>query len=252
MTRLLVSVRNADEARAALAGGADLIDIKEPSNGALGAADPSVWRDVLAAINGRVPVSAALGELKDEAWRALIEHAHGLAFVKAGLANASADFDWRAAYAELRERLPIGTNLVAVAYADHLHADAPHVHEVLDAAIALRLPALLIDTFDKTRGDLWSALASPALEHVITRAHRAQVQVAIAGSLSLSSFNAAADLAPDWLAVRGAACLGGRDGVVAADLVAALKTSVKTASQNRQSMRADSVCLSRISHQEIS
>ena len=36
--KLLVSVRSADEARAALAGGADLIDVKEPAHGPLGAA----------------------------------------------------------------------------------------------------------------------------------------------------------------------------------------------------------------------
>lgn len=33
MTRLLVSVRSAEEARDALAGGADLIDLKEPTQG---------------------------------------------------------------------------------------------------------------------------------------------------------------------------------------------------------------------------
>ena len=36
MTGLLVSVRSAEEAEIALAGGANLIDIKEPSRGALG------------------------------------------------------------------------------------------------------------------------------------------------------------------------------------------------------------------------
>ena len=36
----LVSVRSPEEALAALEGGADLIDVKEPSRGPLGAADP--------------------------------------------------------------------------------------------------------------------------------------------------------------------------------------------------------------------
>jgi uncharacterized protein (UPF0264 family) len=38
MTGLLVSVRDAAEAADALAGGADLIDVKEPNAGSLGAA----------------------------------------------------------------------------------------------------------------------------------------------------------------------------------------------------------------------
>src|SRR5262249_6225382 len=42
MPRLLVSVRDVREAEAALAGGADLIDIKEPAHGPLGRADDAV------------------------------------------------------------------------------------------------------------------------------------------------------------------------------------------------------------------
>src|SRR5690606_38342384 len=46
MTQLLVSVRNRAEALAALAGGADLIDVKEPWRGSLGAAPPHVMEEV--------------------------------------------------------------------------------------------------------------------------------------------------------------------------------------------------------------
>lgn len=63
--RLLVSVRSAAEAEAALAGGADLIDIKEPTRGSLGRADDRVIADILRQVAGRRPVSAALGELWD-------------------------------------------------------------------------------------------------------------------------------------------------------------------------------------------
>ena len=69
MTALLVSVRSAAEAEAALAGGAALIDVKEPARGALGRADDAVIADVVRAVAGRAPVSAALGELRDGARR---------------------------------------------------------------------------------------------------------------------------------------------------------------------------------------
>ena len=65
MTRLLVSVRSAAEAEAALTGGASVIDVKEPTRGALGRADDGAIADVVAAVAGRAPVSAALGELRD-------------------------------------------------------------------------------------------------------------------------------------------------------------------------------------------
>jgi uncharacterized protein (UPF0264 family) len=63
MTRLLVSVRDAAEARAVLDAGAHLIDVKEPRRGSLGAADGRQVADVLNTVAGRVPVSAAMGEL---------------------------------------------------------------------------------------------------------------------------------------------------------------------------------------------
>ena len=62
MTRLLVSVRSAAEAEAALAGGAALIDVKEPDRGALGRADDAVIADVVRAVAGRAPVSAAASQ----------------------------------------------------------------------------------------------------------------------------------------------------------------------------------------------
>jgi uncharacterized protein (UPF0264 family) len=63
--QLLVSVRDVAEAEAALAGGADIIDIKEPRRGALGMADAAMIAEIVACVDRRVPVSAALGELRE-------------------------------------------------------------------------------------------------------------------------------------------------------------------------------------------
>ena len=61
--KLLVSVRSTAEAEAALRGGADIIDIKEPARGPLGMAPPEVCGSIVQRVAGRAPVSAALGEL---------------------------------------------------------------------------------------------------------------------------------------------------------------------------------------------
>ena len=106
MAELLVSVRCALEALAALSGGASVIDVKEPSRGALGRAEGSVWGEVLEAVAGRAPVSAALGELVE--WgegadpgtgptadpRRKIPGLGGLSFLKLGLAGEALRPDW--------------------------------------------------------------------------------------------------------------------------------------------------------------
>ena len=61
-TGLLVSVRSADEVAAALEGGADIIDVKEPAKGPLGMAEAEVVAAVVDRVKGKVPVSAAMGE----------------------------------------------------------------------------------------------------------------------------------------------------------------------------------------------
>jgi hypothetical protein len=80
--RLLISVANAAEASDALAGGADIIDAKEPLAGALGAVSVKVLREIHAAVAGARPVTAALGDASDEA---TVERA-AAAFTAAGAA----------------------------------------------------------------------------------------------------------------------------------------------------------------------
>ena len=94
MTGLLISVRSADEARIALAGGADVIDVKEPSRGALGAATPFVWDEVREVVAGCRPVSVALGELLDDEIDELAAATAGCEFAKIGLAGCQGITGW--------------------------------------------------------------------------------------------------------------------------------------------------------------
>ena len=61
--KLLVSGVDADEARAAAAAGADIVDVKNPAEGSLGAPSPAVIAEVRAAVPAEVPVSAAIGDM---------------------------------------------------------------------------------------------------------------------------------------------------------------------------------------------
>src|SRR5262245_43921805 len=118
MTGLLVSVRSAAEAEIALAGGADVIDIKEPDRGALGAADPAVWQAVLRVVNGRAITSAALGELHTDNIAQLVSHASGFNFAKIGLSAWRSDPHSAAQWHRTRSALPTTVRAVPVMYAD--------------------------------------------------------------------------------------------------------------------------------------
>ena len=62
MTRMLASVADAAEAEIVLQLGADVIDLKDPRRGALGAVPLDAAREALAAVARRRETSAALGD----------------------------------------------------------------------------------------------------------------------------------------------------------------------------------------------
>ncbi len=230
--RLLVSVRDVDEALAALNGGADVIDVKEPARGSLGSAAPGVIAAVVAAVRGRVPVTAAMGEVIDWTHWTTEQVEPSVALVKFGLAGCATLVDWRErwqrALCNVRgDEVIAAPRPVAVVYADWQAAGAPAPEAVLAAGAELGCPALLVDTWDKTGGDLFCHWEAGALAKYIERVRSCGMTIVLAGSLAEESFAAAVELGPDILAVRSAACEGGRLGRVAASRVMRLKRIIE-------------------------
>ena len=214
---LLVSVRNADEARVALAGGADVIDVKEPNRGSLGAADVEVVAAVVAAVGERVPISVAAGELL-EASHSLIGLA-GVKYCKIGLAGCQACADWPARWRSAIRQWPASVRPVAVVYADWKLADAPSPENVLAEAVAVGCPVLLVDTWDKSRGTLFDHWPAQDVARFCRRVREAEIAVVLAGSLQGEILQAAIACRPDLIAVRGAVCAGGRTGTISEERV---------------------------------
>jgi len=205
-TRLLVSVRSAAEAIAALDGGADILDVKEPSRGSLGRADDETITAVLKAVAGRGLVSAACGELLENL---PIPSEQRLAFVKWGLADCGPSRGWPSRLEQVAAKLPTNCRPVAVSYADWQRAKAPTLEAVSRAVCVLRHSALLIDTWQKDGKSLLDFLPVQEIEMVIRRCRMAAIPVALAGALDRSAMKRLLPLAPAIVAVRGAAC---RDG----------------------------------------
>jgi uncharacterized protein (UPF0264 family) len=219
MPKLLVSVRNVAEARLALAAAVDLIDIKEPSAGALGAASAATIDEIVRLVDRRCPTSVACGELIQSA----TDLVRGLAelnprdsrgwpnYVKVGLAGCGSIADWPQRWRQLLEMLPAATVPVAVIYADWRAADAPRPAAVIEQAKAVQRAAILIDTFDKAGPGVLRLLSIDTLGALIEQA-RGLVPIVVAGQLTLDDAAAVARLGPDYLGVRGGVCRPDRTG----------------------------------------
>jgi uncharacterized protein (UPF0264 family) len=234
--RLLVSVSNAAEAADALAGGADVIDAKDPGAGPLGAVSLATFRRIAHAIRGARPLTAALGDASDPGTLRRTASAFatdGAWLVKVGFAgvagtNRVADLlataiDGVAEGCANRPAEREASGVIAVAYADAERAQAPRPDVVLALAARAGATGLLIDTFDKDGPGLRSIVGAAALTSLVEAGHQAGLLVALAGRLAAGDLPSISETGADVAGVRGAACGGRRTGRIDADRVRELR-----------------------------
>jgi (5-formylfuran-3-yl)methyl phosphate synthase len=230
--RLLVSVRAGDEVAAALAGGADIIDAKEPARGSLGPVSPEVLRAICACLPESVPLSVALGDFTapDAVRRALagaeVPGRRAPTYLKLGFAGQRSEAVVSSLLASALDATEAATParpiVVPVAYADHVSAGSPSPEVLLRATMVAGARAFLIDTYMKDGGGLLEWIDLERLRALSAYARSGGLLLAIAGSLDPAALDRVAGLA-DVVGVRGAACRGGREGSVDAGLVRRLR-----------------------------
>lgn len=211
MTAMLASVRSAAEAGVALQAGADIIDVKEPSGGALGAAPLAEIAGVVQRVSGRRPVSATVGDLPGSP--ALVgpaverTAAAGVDIVKVGLFEGAANDDLLCALSDYAAR---GVRIVLVMFADR----------ALDWTLFPRvaqcgLYGVMLDTADKAGGSLCRRLEEARIARFVSEVRSLGLLVGLAGSLGADDVAPLLALQPDYLGFRGALCgAPGRTGAL--------------------------------------
>ncbi|MDA0833654.1 MAG: hypothetical protein O2955_07780 [Planctomycetota bacterium] len=230
--RLLVSVRDAVEVAAAIEGGCDILDVKDPKRGSLGRADLRVWNTITAEMQklaSPIPCSAALGEIIEET-----EFADALRlplcwnFAKLGTAGLGRDDNWQSRVADAqsrwRQRASSNYRWILVVYADAKLAGSPSLTDVRD-----RLPELLsndswdgilIDTFTKNGSSLFDFVESSQLIELGEVVRQSGKLWCVAGSLRAEILPEVLSLCPDIVGIRTAGCRDGRrDQPIVADAV---------------------------------
>ena len=232
MTKMLASVRSLDEALIALEGGADLIDLKEPSRGALGALDHAAVRICVQAIRGRRPVSATIGDLPAMEPRSMVNAvermaATGVDFVKIGFF-----FHRRAREcATALTGLATHARLVAVLFADESSDPG-----LLDELAAAGFAGAMLDTAHKSGKTLRDWRNAQELADFVDRCRRLGLIAGLAGSLKRDDIAPLLRLTPDYLGFRGALCQNGdRSHVLDAKLLSDISDAI---SQNGSSRLA--------------
>ena len=235
---LLISVRCPEEARVSLLHAIDVLDLKEPLEGALGAVSEAVIEKVLQLVE-RVKLeqppklSLAMGELADwdfERWSNLLDryqsdHIRKFCFLKIGLAGAQQLTDWQETWSRLFAGLPESTQPVVVAYLDRLPEvlersssmkdggdRCPSIEQLIEFAQTQRqVSTILLDTWCK-QADLFAKINDQRLREIIAAANRAGLAVVVAGSVKIDSLERVIQAGASLVGVRGAVCAGDRSG----------------------------------------
>jgi uncharacterized protein (UPF0264 family) len=227
---LLVSIACASEVSSVIAGGADVIDAKNPASGALGAVTIEHLRDIHSAVAGRRPLSAALGDASSEIAieRAARSYAAaGAAFVKIGFAGISRPAKIAALIAAATRGARDGSGdtagVVAVAYADTEESRPLSLSSFVDVAASAGAVGVLLDTSDKRGPGLRALVPHHTLADFVREGQQRGLFVAVAGKLTADDLPFVLDTGADIAGVRGAACVGGRDGCITAEKVRHLR-----------------------------
>jgi len=204
MSGMLASVNSLPEALLALAAQVDIIDLKQPSQGALGALAVAEVRNIVAAVAGRCPVSATIGDLPllpDSVGAAVQAMAETeVDFVKIGF------FPGGEGEGTVRHLNALGLaqkyRLIAV-----LFADKQPDWGIIPLLKEQGFTGVMLDTMDKGQGSLTTVMALPQIDQFVRLAKQSGLLCGLAGSLRLADIARLAPLQADYLGFRGALCM---------------------------------------------
>lgn len=234
MTGFLASVADLEEARIAADLGADIVDLKDPARGALGAWKLADLRAAVQALGHRAALSATTGDLPMEPGRvaaaAAATAATGVRYVKVGFFGGGDPIAGIAALAPLARA---GAGLVAV-----LMADRQPEFALLPRLAEAGFAGVMLDTASKAGGDLRAHQDDAALAHFVAAAQSLGLMAGLAGSLRLADIAPLAALGPDYLGFRGALCRGGRASALHPAAVTAVRDAIASSSASRSATAA--------------
>jgi hypothetical protein len=219
--QLLVSPSTIDEAIHSVA--ADIIDVKKPSEGSLGANFPWVIREIKSLL--AKPLSAAIGDFDYKPGGAALA-AYGAAcagadFIKIGLAfdgQEKAKEVISAVVRAVKDEFP-EKYVVIAAYSDYQRMHSISPFEMAPIAAGCGADFAMVDTGIKDRQSTFAFMNEETLREFTYTNEKLGLGTALAGAFKFEDIDALKRINPDIIGVRGMVCGGDRNATVREDLI---------------------------------
>ena len=253
--KLLVSPKDVEEAKAVIRGGVDIVDVKNPKEGSLGANFPWVISSVKEMVkaagaereeraeraeraereegergNGeKMKMSAAIGNFDYKpgtaSLAALGAAAAGADYIKIGLFKIKTKeeaVDLLGAVVKAVKGLDPEKKVVAAFYSDYKRINSISPFEISAIGKDVALDVAMVDTAVKDGKTTLEFLSEEELKMFVSESRALGLETALAGSLKFEDLPAVKKINPDIIGVRGMVCGGNRDESVRAELVSEL------------------------------
>ena len=219
--QLLVSPSTIDEAKRS--GAADIIDVKKPSEGSLGANFPWVIREIKSL--SAKPLSAAIGDFDYKPGGAALA-AYGAACAGADYVKIGLAFDGEekardvigAVVRAVKDEFP-KKYVVIAAYSDYQRMHSISPFKMAPIAAACGADVAMVDTGIKDRQSTFAFMNEDTLRSFTETNKELGLRTALAGALKFEDIDALKRINPDIIGVRGMVCGGDRNATIREDLI---------------------------------
>ena len=224
--KLLVSPINREEAIIASRGGADIVDVKNPKEGSLGANFPWIIREIKEAVNGRQPISATIGDFNYKpgtaSLAALGAAVAGADYIKVGLYEIQTEvqaLDLLTKVTKAVKDYDPTKRVVASGYSDYKRINSISPLMLPAVAAEAGVDVVMVDTAIKDGKSTFEFMDENELKKFTDLAHEYGLENAIAGSLKFEDLPVLERIGPDIIGVRGMVCGGDRSTAIRQELV---------------------------------
>ena len=229
---LMVSVQDLYEAKQALKGGADIVDVKNLQEALVGSAHPNVVKQIREEVPSAHHASVTLGVVPDQIGTvSMAVYAAGTlnaTSVKVGFMVREYEVALETLLAAKEALAGTQTKLIGSLFADNLLYEGG-----IDPDLMVKLAkegqcdGFLIDTLVKDGRNLFDFVPEARLKEMVLEGKELGMSTALSGHLKMSDLDELSRVNPDIVGVRGAVCQkGDRDSRVHWESVAEFKSQL--------------------------
>ncbi len=198
MSKILASIQNISEARILINSDIDIIDLKDPSKGALGKLNKNNIKEIINFINKKKLTSSTIGDLPNNK-ELITKNVDELSvidvdFIKIGV--------YENTYISTLSEINSCKKLIAVFFADLFLPKKEDLLVLKESGFS----GVMIDTSNKKLGNLFNHITFSEVSNFISNSKKLNLLTGIAGSINESHINQIIKLDPNYMGFRGALC----------------------------------------------